>query len=180
MNIAKFGLMVFTLLPHLLRADGPTDEPVTPTTVQLSGSSFHHVLEAEQLDSIVAPMVVERVSTASRERCLRIPPGQPKTAPKSGQATMTISTTESSTAYLWFRVYWTGSCSNSLQVDAPRRPPTVVEDSTYHVWHWLRMPPVSLSTGLNTITIRQREPGIGLDQVLLTSDKEMIPMGIEN
>lgn len=86
---------------------------------------------------------------------------------------------------LWARVRWDGECSNSFLVQIDDRPAFLFgEDATFDVWHWVRYPVarmaplVKLSQGKHVLVFRNREDGVALDQILLTTDKRTVPVGI--
>ena len=83
-------------------------------------------------------------------------------------------------AHFWLRTYWTGSCSNSLSMKLGSSPKILVgEDGTYKQWHWVRGPVMPLPAGTHSVVFTAREDDIRVDQVLVTSDKRYVPMGIE-
>jgi hypothetical protein len=84
------------------------------------------------------------------------------------------------TVQVWVRCYWTGTCANSLTLQIPGYPDHIIgEDGTYNAWHWLSSPARPLTAGPQTITILQREDDIRIDQIMVTSNSRVKPMGIE-
>jgi hypothetical protein len=59
----------------------------------------------------------------------------------------------------------------------------MLEDSTYKTWHWVHSPPrlpqLALPAGPCTLTVQNREDGVRIDQLLLTTDRRYIPVDIE-
>jgi len=153
--------------------------------------------EAESAEAIAAPMQASKAGRpkpggswqpargASGDSYVEIPQGKgnpPEVT--TGQATWTIELPESGTYYLWCRVWWGDECSNSLTVQIDDAPPfTFGQDSTYKSWHWVKSPPrlkqLKLKEGTHTLTIKNREDGVRIDQIFLTNDRGTIPVGIE-
>ena len=87
---------------------------------------------------------------------------------------------------LWCRVWWNGECSNSFTVKIDDQPPFLFgEDATYKTWHWVRYPvsrtakPIDLTAGDHSLVLLNREDGVRIDQILLSSDKRFVPVDIE-
>ena len=154
-------------------------------------------MEAESSTTNEPPMVLVRtaapppgvkpVDDASGGAYLEIPEksGNPPDL-NAGKAVLAVDVSEDGSYFFWLRAYWEGECSNSLQVRIDDRPPFVVgEDGTYHTWHWVKYPMSRLTTlpalsrGRHTLTLLNREDGVRMDQILLTTDKRFVPVGIE-
>ena len=167
------------------------DAPRPPPPAAAKG--LHLVLEAEDQVAIALPMAIEDDATAAKGKCVSIPlavgaardPKAKEEAPvKEGKGSVSLRFTvpAATTAQVWFRVRWKGVCSNSLiAVFAGQPPLTVGQDQTYDQWHWVKLdgPGLKLAAGEQTVVLREREDGIAVDQVLLTSDRDFVPMDIE-
>ncbi len=80
---------------------------------------------------------------------------------------------------IWGRVLWPDGCGNSFWVLKEGRPRQVLgEDGTYDAWHWrpcsTKLP---LTKGVNVIEVRNREDGVLLDQLQITTDTRRAPTG---
>ena len=107
-------------------------------------------------------------------------------ARNEGKAVYEIEISETGSYWLWARVWWNGECSNSFTVTIDDKTPFLFgEDATYRTWHWVKYPvsrmakPVSLEKGRHTVVFANREDGVRVDQILLSSDRRFVPSGIE-
>lgn len=144
--------------------------------------------EAESAVELEAPMILvtNGIEGASGDY-LEIPEdaGNP---PKlmAGKAIYTVELPTDGAYTLWCRVWWEGECSNSFNISVDEQPPFLFgEDATYKVWHWVKYPvarttpPLNLTKGKHRIVFHNREDGVRLDQIVLTTDKRFVPVGIE-
>lgn len=144
--------------------------------------------EAESATSLEFPIVVASNGVAGASGAyLEIPEGAGN-PPKldAGKASFTIEVPEDGLFSLWCRVWWEGECSNSFTINVDDQPGFLFgEDATYKVWHWVKYPvsrtvaPIQLSKGKHHLTFHNREDGVHLDQVLLSSDKRFVPVDTE-
>lgn len=154
-------------------------------------------LEAESAEAVDAPMVVidagapaEGAMTpvaadASGGAYLEVAQGQgnpPKVT--TGQARLRFTVSEAGTYMLWCRVWWLDECGNSFSVQIDdTRPFTFGQDATYKTWHWVKSPSrlrqLKLDAGEHTMVLGNREDGMRIDQVLLTTDRRLVPVDIE-
>lgn len=155
-------------------------------------------LEAEFARNIEAPMelidasivndasaTAAPIKNASGGKYLEIAQGKgypPKL--NKGAATLDFTINEDGTYYLWCRTWWGDECGNSLTMNIDGgKPFTFGQDSTFKNWHWSKvkrkLKQLKLTKGKHVLTIKNREDGIKLDQILFTSDKRLIPVGIE-
>ena len=68
----------------------------------------------------------------------------------------------------------------NLQIGDEERSVTLGNDSTYYSWHWVKSPrSYNLKAGKYNLRLLNREDGIALDQILITSDKDYFPQDIE-
>ncbi len=144
--------------------------------------------EAETADKIEPP--VKRVTNGiggASGAYLEIAEGAgnpPKV--EAGLAGFDLEIPEDGVFTLWCRVWWEGECSNSFTVRVDDQPPFLFgEDATYKTWHWVKYPvsrtapPLRLTRGRHTLTFLNREDGVRLDQILLSSDRRFVPADIE-
>lgn len=104
---------------------------------------------------------------------------------EGGVASYTFMVAEAGEYYLWCRTWWLDECGNSFFISLDDAKPFVFgEDSTLKSWHWVRAPlrlkQLTLEKGSHTLTFKNREDGPCLDQILLTSDKNYVPVDVEN
>jgi hypothetical protein len=151
-------------------------------------SGFMRVIDAAEAIEIGKPMVKESDSQAAKGTVLNIPdkthvpPNEKSAGLKHGGASFEIDAPEDLTCKVWVRVWWEGSCGNTLFVRLGKDGHLlrVGDDGTYKAWHWMSAPDtVNLKKGKNTIYILNREDGIRFDQMLITDDMGYYPQGIE-
>lgn len=159
---------------------------VGPLVAQAAGIKI--CFEAESSASLELPMVILTNGVAGAAGAyVEIPDGAgnpPKL--KAGKASFTVEVPESGLFTLWCRVWWEGECSNSYTVNVDDQSGFLFgEDATYKVWHWVKYPvsrtvaPIKLIKGIHTLTFHNREDGVRLDQVLLSTDKRFVPVDTE-
>jgi len=150
-------------------------------------------IEAESSEGIVEPVRIVDATTntapavagASGGRYLEIPMGAgnpPKV--NHGEAKLPFEIIEPGEYTLWCRVYWISACNSSFTLSIDDSFPfTFGKDATFLTWHWVKAPPrlkqLGLAKGKHVLTIRNRQDGVKLDQVLLVLDKKYVPVGIE-
>lgn len=154
--------------------------------------------EAESASEVILPF---RITVASEETYktnktlikgasgnsyLEIPEGTgaKKDKDKTGLATFTFQVTESGDYLLWCRVWWADECGNSVMVSIDgAKPFTLGQDTSYRSWHWIKsevkIPQLRLEKGQHVLKLLEREDGIAIDQMLITSDRSYVPVGIE-
>jgi hypothetical protein len=152
--------------------------------------------EAEAMEGITAPMeivdatqepaegAVKPMKGASGNKYVQIAAGKGKAPKVACQATFTFELEKEGTYYLWCRVCWDGECSNSFTMTLDDGLAFVFgEDATCNAWHWVKAPPrlkqLTLTKGKHTLTVKNREDGVRLDQVLLAMDKDRVPVNAE-
>lgn len=152
--------------------------------------------EAESMEGLTEPMeivdatntpsegAVKVVKGASGDKYLQIAIGKGKAPKVAGQASFAFDLEKEGTYTLWCRVSWDGECSNSFTMTLDDGLPFIFgEDATYNTWHWVKAPPrlkqLTLSKGKHKLTVKNREDGVRLDQVLLVLDKGYVPVDIE-
>lgn len=174
------GFCGFVLLPSLLAA--------APGRI---------VFEAETAAATEAPLVVVDaarvppgsvyVEGASGGSYVEIPDkaGNPPKLEK-GFARFEIDVPADGEYTLWARVWWEGECSNSFMVQINDNAPFLLgENATYHAWVWVKYPvarmmrPIALKQGRQVIVFKNREDGVRLDQIVLSSDRRFVPVDIE-
>lgn len=161
-----------------------------------TGAASRVCLEAESSTQITAPMRVvdardptnaaTTVADASGGKYLEIPKGAgnpPKV--NAGEARLSWEIEEPGDYTLWCRVYWISECNSSFTMAVDDALPfTFGKDATFNVWHWVKTPPrlkqMTLTKGRHTLTIKNRQDGVRLDQVLFVLDKRYVPVGVED
>ncbi len=146
------------------------------------------VIEAKDALRVVMPARLKDDPSAAGGQALVIPdetgtpPAGEEPDLKYGGAEYEIDLPAAMQAKIWLRVWWEGSCANTLSVrtEGMEKAVTVGNDGTYNVWHWLEAPlSMKFDAGKNKILILNREDGIRLDQILVTTDQHYVPQGIE-
>ncbi len=105
-------------------------------------------------------------------------------AVEAGKAVYTLAIPEDGDYILWCRAFWSDECGNSFSVNLDDAKPFILgEDSTLKSWHWVKAPlrikQLTLTKGTHTLTIRNREDGVRLNQILLTTDRQVVPVDAE-
>ena len=163
-----------------------TGAPRTTGTFE-SDVDFFRVIDASEAKEVSAPMISAKDARAAKGTILRIPDeagvppedGEPDV--KYGGAVFEIEAPKAIRCNVWLRVWWEGSCGNSIFYKLAGNQPMVVgNDGTYDAWHWLAAPGThNLAKGPNQFFVLNREDGVRLDQILITGDLEYVPQGIE-
>lgn len=161
------------------------------------GSSFEIVLEAE--DGEFEPdMVVEEIrprtgviGRASGGKCIAVPPdtnvGRKKKYPE-GKVVLKFSVPRDGKYYIFPRVWWFDQCGNSLGMIVDQRPERIFADTTYKSWLWHKFQPkdafsndpraFTLKKGEHTLTFKNAEDHVRLDQIYITDRPDNRPIGI--
>lgn len=136
-------------------------------------------------------MRLEDDKGASGGQCLHIPDRAGRPPRVLGKAVYRFSVTEPGAYCLWARTWWADAVSTrmSVTVDAELKPDLsgsyVLTDATCKRWHWTplrrngKLIKFRLEKGEHTLEIGNRVDGTKLDQVLLTTDAEYVPVAIE-
>ncbi len=148
---------------------------------------FQVINAAAAVKRFTPPFDKEKKAGASGPLVLAIPDlkGKPpegaKPGMKYGGAEFEIDMPRNMTCNVWMRVWWAGSCGNSLYYRHWDGTTIAVgNDGTYHAWHWLKVPETyHFKKGKNRFYVLDREDGIYLDQIVITGDLEYVPQGIE-
>lgn len=154
--------------------------------------------EGESAAKVVKPMEISdakavtdadrktALKKASGQKALDIPQGKgnpPKVT--TGMAEYEFDIEKDGDYFLWCRVWWFDECGNSFTMNIDEaRSFTFGQDGTYKSWHWVKAPSrlkqLSLSKGRHKLIVAVREDGAMLDQVILTTNKRYVPVGIES
>lgn len=88
-----------------------------------------------------------------------------------GKVGFKVNVPASGSYTVWGRVLWPDGCGNSFWVVKEGRPKQILgEDGTYDAWHWVAAKQkVALTKGVNVIEFGNREDGVLLDQVQITT-----------
>ena len=142
-------------------------------------------IEAESAEKVSAPVIVAEAKEASGGKCLEIKQGAgnpPKMT--NGEAVIKFHIEKAGDYIMWARVLWDDECSNSFTAEIDDSAAFAFgQDLTFKTWHWVKSPAklkqLSLRAGPHNLTIKNREDGIKIDQVLFTSDSSFVPAGTE-
>jgi hypothetical protein len=150
-------------------------------------SGEQHWLEAEYTDSITSPMQTDTDPQASESQYIYVP----NEAGSGGEATYTITITQPGEYVLWGRTIAPTAADNSFRIDVDGAERIwLVEWSSDWIWDqvndwdsglddFIADPRTfTLSPGIHTIRVRQREDGTKLDKLLLTNDQTYTPSGL--
>jgi hypothetical protein len=157
-------------------------------TTGASADIFRVLNAAADAKTMTAPFEKAPDSQSATGTVLRIqdkkgtPPEGEEPDMKYGGATYELQLAGPATCKVWVRAWWEGSCGNTvcIRVGDQGKNLTVGNDGTYDAWHWLEVPTsFALEKGTHTIYLLNREDGIRIDQLLVTSDMEYYPQGAE-
>ncbi len=179
---------------HVVRGGCPVAPLLLASVLCATAGANTLVFEAEAAHAVEAPMVVVdaanppagvvAVEGASGGAYLAIPQGAgnpPEVI--TGSAVFHIEVPAAGLYTLWLRAYWDDSCGNSINVRINDTAPFTMQDSTYQTWHWVRSPPrmrqLLLAEGPATLALINREDGVRVDQILLTTSRNMVPTAVE-
>jgi len=135
------------------------------------------VLNAASAESVVQPFAVRADAGSATGTVLAL--GERRGSEDcSGAARLSFSLPVPGRRHVWARVLWRDACSNSLTFSLGNAPGRVVgQDAVFGLWHWVTVGAFDLPAGEHQLTIREREDGVALDQVLLTADEGFVPTG---
>jgi hypothetical protein len=139
------------------------------------------VMEAEHADTLTAPMQRAADTTASGGEYIVVPNG----AGTAGMATYSVNITNPGTYLLWGRTIAPSGEDDSFFVAIDQSGDKLWDVAQSAAWQWDRTSdrgiadPVlfNLTTGLHTISVKQREDGTKLDKLILTRDTAFTPSG---
>jgi hypothetical protein len=155
-------------------------------------------LEAEWASELTAPMQLggsahgdphppwKAAGDASGDAYIEVPDGKGKPPDiDPGTAVWKFTVEREGKYILWCRVWWADECGNSLTMYLDDNRPFIFgQDSTYKTWHWVKalssLKQLTLDAGEHTLTVKHREDGMRIDQILLTRHKRYIPVGVED
>lgn len=159
-----------------------------PVSIPMIKSKVMKVLNADNVSRFTPPFRQTALSGTASAKVLEIldnagkPPEGKDPSMEYGGAVFQVDIPSPGTYKIWVNVWWEGSCGNTLsvQVGDEKKSVTVGNDSNYNKWHWVEVPrQYQFVQGPCAIAILNREDGIKLDQVLVTSDLTYVPQGIE-
>ncbi len=173
-----------------LAVPGPAALPTIAESakpVQARPLNLFRVLGAVAATEVTAPMERAADAQAAGGTLLRIPdaagvpPADAEPDMKYGGARFDLEAAAAGECRVWLRVWWEGSCGNTLSVRVNDGPAlTIGNDGNYNVWQWLQVPgQTALRAGTNRIYVLNREDGVRFDQMLVTGDLRYVPQGIE-
>jgi len=158
------------------------------TCLTAQGRGIRICIEAESAQSIEEPVCIVSNGISNISGSVISIPEKAGNPPErcEGAATYTLELPEAGSFTLWCRVWWEGECSNSFTVKFNDAPAFLFgENATYKTWHWVKYPvsrtspKINLTAGRNLLRLENREDGIMVDQILLSSDTRFVPVDIE-
>ncbi len=162
--------------------------PVPINIIPMMKSKAFKVLNADNVSHFTPPFRMAAMNGTASAKVLEVPDnaGKPPEgkAPSMeyGGAVFQVDIPTAGTYKIWLNVWWEGSCGNTLsvQVADEKKSVTVGNDSKYEQWHWVEVPrQYQFAQGPCPIAVLNREDGIKLDQILVTSDLSYVPQGKE-
>ena len=151
----------------------PDDSLIISRAAGTSAKIF--VYEAENtLRPLKPPLCVQPANDASGNSVLAIPLDAGK---GQGFAAYSFPGLPDGDYAVWQRVWWTDGCSDSIACVVGEEM-AVVSDGIHQRWHWLRPVRTFHLTSQTELRLVNREDGIMVDQILLTTDSGYQPRGI--
>jgi hypothetical protein len=129
--------------------------------------------EAEHANSADYPFVIASPQGASGGLALAVPQGAGDALAfrgRPGAALYRVPLPAAGTYTLWLRVWWSDGCGNSVVVRLGEEPPLEVADNVFGRWHWVRAGQWALAAGAVEVRLQDREDGVYIDQLLLTTE----------
>lgn len=148
-----------------------------------------HWLEAEDADSITAPLEVADDDNASNGKFIHAPGGTGDNfSPGATMATYRVTVEQPGIYVLWGRVSAAHGQNDSFFVQVDNGLNSIWSVPVGKSWRWDMVSnldgedPVkfSLTTGVTIIRIKLREDGTKIDKLLLTNDTGFLPLGKGN
>ena len=130
--------------------------------------------EAELADELDFPFEIAEIEGASGGLAISTPEGSGSNEAMGGRrsaAVYRIPIPKDGIYLVLLRVRWNGVCSNSLLLTVDKGERQVVADNALERWHWVVSNPWTLKAGLTELRIENREDGILVDQIALTTEK---------
>jgi hypothetical protein len=162
-QICVLGFGFIILAPHLYKgAAQPTD------TIRFKATDYI---------KIEPPMIVSR---EGNDLLLEIPMNSGKGwyNGTGGEAVYLVSIEKAAKYTLWADAWWTDGCTNCFNVSLNKRaekrskPFILGNDALYQTWHWVRGSQYDLAPGLYDLTFFNREDGVKLREIALTTDQD--------
>ncbi len=129
--------------------------------------------EAEHANDLTFPFEIVECAETSGGLAITLPEGAGSYQAfrgDPGTATYSVAVPVAGSYRLCLRVRWNGTCSNSIVADAARKSWVATSDVLGR-WHWVRAArPVDLAEGVIEVRLRNREDGVWVDQLLLTTE----------
>lgn len=129
--------------------------------------------EAEHANDLTFPFEIVESAESSGGLAITLPEGAGSYQAfrgDPGTATYSVSVPEAGSYWLCLRVRWNGICSNSIIADAAKKSCVATSDVLGR-WHWVRAArPVDLTEGMVEVRLRNREDGVWVDQLVLTTE----------
>jgi hypothetical protein len=179
--IAVFLLTVFAAGFVVFAARGASGgnlqrvQSSTEATGKLPSGTF--VVTFAEGAKLAEPFVLRQDSQAVGGLALSVPEGS-QSKDLHGRAEVTVTPPMAGAYQVWARALWRDSCGNSVAFSAGSGPETVLgNDSVYNNWHWVSGGTVSLGAGETRVSLKEREDGVELDQILFTPDAAFVPTG---
>ena len=140
------------------------------------------LIEAES-GTVTPPVAIFEDTDASEGKYVLAPEGPDhKEISIGGDVMFSLKAPEPGNYVLWVRVKWSGACGNSLGVFLDGAELGAIGDPVYETWHWVRLArkTLRLDPAEHVLTLTNREDGSSVDQVLLTTDADYRPTGVES
>ncbi|MBR6373786.1 MAG: hypothetical protein IKS20_11455, partial [Victivallales bacterium] len=162
--------------------------PVPINIIPMMKSKAFKVLNADNVSHFTPPFRQAAMNGTASAKILEVqdnagkPPEGKDPSMEYGGAVFQVDIPTSGVYKIWLNVWWEGSCGNTLsvQVGDEKKSVTVGNDSKYEQWHWVEVPrQYQFAQGPCPIAVLNREDGIKLDQILVTSDLSYVPQGKE-
>jgi len=136
--------------------------------------------EAEHANKVTAPIEIWEDGACGAGTCIGIREGagaEQAYVKEKGRAVYGIRVPKAGRYSLWLRVRWQDVCSNSILLGLDGRPKMTITDGRLGAWHWARGPSMRMKAGSHILTLTNREDGVWVDQIILSSKPIPMPRG---
>lgn len=130
--------------------------------------------EAELANEITLPFEIVERKGASGGLAVGIPEGAgcgQIFRGDGGMSTYRIPLVEDGTYSVWLRAWWNGTCSDSIFLSVGGSKPRKASSGKHQRWHWVWGGSWKLTSGTTEIQLKDREDGIWVDQIFISTEK---------
>jgi chitodextrinase len=157
-----------------------TQAAPAPFTTQTN--SFAYLRVEAEAGATTAPAQVVNDTAAFRGAYVRLASGTATGTPSnpSGTWDFGVNLPSAGTWYFWYRMYSTGTSSNSWFERVDGGSFQTIATTQNNVWEWIEGRSYGLTGGLHTLTLGGQEAQSRIDRMLVTNDPAFVPTEAPN